>query len=133
MIESEFILGGFEAVLDGPAVSYDGNERLDGCSGQAPGREECEVAISDIAVDQEPARPERRAGLIIFGSIEIGEFEVGPVVQPCSFRPFARRWSYRDPAEKPRTWDCQKFRVWAGIMGKKETHYVTTQRAYDTQ
>ena len=90
MIESEFILGGFEAVLDGPAVSLDGNERLDGCSGRAPGREECEVAISDIVADQEPARPKPRAGLTIFGSIEISEFEVGPVVQPCSFRPFAR-------------------------------------------
>ena len=26
---------------------------------------------------------------------------------------------------------CHKFRVWAGIMGKKETYYVTTQRACD--
>jgi hypothetical protein len=24
--------------------------------------------------------------------------------------------------------DCQDFRVWAGIMGKKESHYVPTQR-----
>jgi hypothetical protein len=46
---------------------------------------------------------------------------------------------------KPRTWlgrldrdigrkiagDCQDFRVWAGIMGKKESHYVTTQRTCD--
>ena len=28
--------------------------------------------------------------------------------------------------------DCQKFRVRAGIMGKKEPQYVPTQRAYDT-
>ena len=28
--------------------------------------------------------------------------------------------------------DCQEFRVWAGIMGKKESHYVATQRAYDS-
>ena len=27
--------------------------------------------------------------------------------------------------------DCQEFRVWAGIMGKKESHYVPTQRACD--
>jgi hypothetical protein len=27
--------------------------------------------------------------------------------------------------------DCQDFRVWAGIMGKKESHYVPTQRACD--
>jgi len=30
-------------------------------------------------------------------------------------------------------WDCQDFRVRAGIMGKKESHYVTTQRACDTE
>jgi len=29
-------------------------------------------------------------------------------------------------------WDCQDFRVWAGIMGKKETHYVPTQGAVDS-
>ena len=27
--------------------------------------------------------------------------------------------------------DCQDFRVWAGIMGKKESHHVPTQRAGD--
>ena len=27
--------------------------------------------------------------------------------------------------------DCQDFRVWVGIMGKKESHYVTTQGAGD--
>ena len=29
--------------------------------------------------------------------------------------------------------DCQDFRVWTGIMGKKESHYVPTQRACDTE
>ncbi len=29
--------------------------------------------------------------------------------------------------------DCQDFRVWAGIMGKKESHYVPTQRTYNTE
>ena len=27
--------------------------------------------------------------------------------------------------------DCQEFRVWAGIMGKKESHYVPTKRTCD--
>ena len=57
VIEAELVLGGFEAVLDGPAVPFNDNERLDGCSRWAPGREERKVAISDIAADQEPARP----------------------------------------------------------------------------
>jgi len=30
-------------------------------------------------------------------------------------------------------WECQDFRVWAGLMGKKETLYVTTQRTCDTE
>lgn len=29
--------------------------------------------------------------------------------------------------------DCQEFRVWAGIMGKKESPYVPTQRTIDTE
>ena len=28
--------------------------------------------------------------------------------------------------------DCQDFRVWAGIMGEKESHYVPTQGAGDS-
>jgi hypothetical protein len=34
--------------------------------------------------------------------------------------------------EGPPFGDCQDFRVWAGIMGKKESHYVPTQRTGDT-
>jgi hypothetical protein len=29
--------------------------------------------------------------------------------------------------------ECRNFRVRAGIMGKKESHYVSTQRACDTE
>jgi type I restriction enzyme S subunit len=34
-------------------------------------------------------------------------------------------------ASEPAQRDCQDFRVWAGIMGKKESHYVSTQRTCD--
>ncbi len=34
---------------------------------------------------------------------------------------------------KPDQWDCQDFRVWPGIMGNKESHYVTTQRTCHTE
>lgn len=37
-------------------------------------------------------------------------------------------WHYIDPGKR----DYQEFRVWAGIMGKKETHYVPTQRTCDS-
>ncbi|MGY3333806.1 transposase [Mesorhizobium sp. USDA 4775] len=30
-------------------------------------------------------------------------------------------------------WDCQEFRVRAGIMGKKDSHYDPTQRTCDTE
>ena len=29
--------------------------------------------------------------------------------------------------------ECQDFRVWAGIMGKKESQYASTQRTCDPQ
>ncbi|MHC2796805.1 hypothetical protein ACVINZ_005817 [Mesorhizobium jarvisii] len=31
------------------------------------------------------------------------------------------------------TRDCQEFRVRAGIMGKKDSHYDPTQRTCDTE
>ena len=34
---------------------------------------------------------------------------------------------------KLRWWDCQEFRVRRGIMGNKETQYVTTERTLDTE
>ncbi|MBS3962567.1 MAG: DUF1156 domain-containing protein [Sandarakinorhabdus sp.] len=36
------------------------------------------------------------------------------------------------PLEALRLGDCQDFRVWAGIMGRKESHYVPTQGAGDS-
>lgn len=33
----------------------------------------------------------------------------------------------------PQPRDCQDFRVWPGIMGNKESHYVTTQRTCHTE
>jgi hypothetical protein len=52
------------------------------------------------------------------------DFEVfrGPLVA-------ALRRSVRAKGGRPR--DCQDFRVRAGIMGKKESHYVPTQGAGD--
>lgn len=57
VVEAEFILGGFEAVFDRPAVTFDSDERLDTGAGRAPGREVGEVAVADVAADQEAASP----------------------------------------------------------------------------
>lgn len=43
------------------------------------------------------------------------------------------RVATRSLARKIRARDCQDFRVWTGIMGKKETQYVPTQRTCDTE
>ncbi len=43
------------------------------------------------------------------------------------------RRSYQKKGADAPIRDCQKFRVRAGIMGKKDPQYVTTHRAYDTQ
>lgn len=40
VVEAEFILGGLEAVLDGPAMSFQPNKGFNGRAGRAPGREE---------------------------------------------------------------------------------------------
>ena len=62
-------------------------------------------------------------------------WESGGVRFPSATRLSARLWRGQRGTrlDWPVSRDCQKFRVWAGIMGKKEPQYVTTQRAYDTQ
>ena len=91
MIEAELVLGGFEAVLDGPAVPFDGNEGFDRGSSGAPCGEEGEVAICDIAADQETAWPLAGMTRVVFSGIEIGERVVAPVMEPGAFGPFPRR------------------------------------------
>ncbi len=44
----------------------------------------------------------------------------------------AAAWARAIPASEASYRDCQDFRVWAGIMGKKESHYVPTQGTGDT-
>lgn len=54
-----------------------------------------------------------------------------------SLRALARRYGVNQKTVakwgKRSSRDCQEFRVWAGITGKKETRYVPTQRACDTE
>ena len=76
MVESEFVLGCFKAVFDRPAMAFDGNERLNVSPGRAPCREESEIAVADIAADQETTGPKARFCLIIFVSFEIGELAI---------------------------------------------------------
>jgi hypothetical protein len=51
MVEPELVLGGFEAVLDRPAVTLDSDQGLDAGSSRTPGRKEGEFAITDGTAD----------------------------------------------------------------------------------
>lgn len=87
VIEPEFVFGGLKAVLDRPAMAFDCDQRFDGCSCRAPGGEEGKIAISDAATDQQAACPQVVVGAVELPGIEIGQFEIAPVMQPRSFGP----------------------------------------------
>src|SRR6266446_146345 len=91
VIETKFVLGGLEAVLDRPAMALDRDQRLDGRSCRTPSGEEGEIAIGDVAADQQAAGPQATIfGIELLGR-EIGEFKIGPVVKPRSFGSRPRR------------------------------------------
>ena len=81
VVEAELVLGGLEAVLDRPAVPFDLDQGLDPGPGRAPGREEGKLAIGDGAADQEAARPQAGEAIVVLGSLKIGQFQVGPIVE----------------------------------------------------
>ena len=91
VIEAEFVLGGFEAVLDSPAMAFDQHQLFHGRPLGTPSGEEGEIAVGDVAADQEAPRPLSGEGAVVFAGIEIGQFEIGPVVQARTFGSFARR------------------------------------------
>ena len=57
VIETEFVLGGFEAVLDGPAMTFHRHELFYGRALGAPSGEEGEIAIGNVAADEKTSRP----------------------------------------------------------------------------
>ena len=93
VIETEFVLGGFEAVLNGPAMTFDRHELFQGRTLGAPCGEEGKIAVGNIAANQEAPRPLPHEGAVVFASIEISQFEIGPVMQarPLVASPDARR------------------------------------------
>ncbi len=56
VVEAEFVLGGFEAVLDRPTVAFNFHEDFDWRALRAPCGEEGEIAIGNVAADQQSAR-----------------------------------------------------------------------------
>ena len=89
VIQTELVLGGFEAVLDGPAMTFHRHQLFHGCALGAPSGEEGEIAIGNVAADEKTPRPLSREGTVVFAGIEIGQFELGPVVPARPFGSFA--------------------------------------------
>jgi len=85
VIEPELVLGGFKAVLDRPAMAFDRHQRFDGCSRWTPSGEEGEIAIGDMTTDQQTAGPQTLICAVELFDLEIGQFEIAPVMQPRSF------------------------------------------------
>src|ERR1700737_3119197 len=85
VIEPELVFRGLKAVLDRPPMAFDRHQRFDGCSRWTPGGEEGEIPIGDMATDQQTARPQTMICAVKFFDLEIGQFEIAPIVQPRSF------------------------------------------------
>ena len=85
VVEPELVLGSLKAVLDRPAVAFDADKCLDCRPCRAPGREVGEIAVSDITSDQQASCPKDLAVMVGVFTLEIGQFEVAPVMQSWSF------------------------------------------------
>jgi len=57
---------------------------------------------------------------------------IGVLDYACASLNIIPPWSASEVL-RPALRDCQDFRVWPGIMGNKESHYVTTQRTCHTE
>ena len=85
VIEPEFVFRGLKTVLNRPPMALDRHQRFDGCYGWTPGGEEGEVTIGDMTPDQQAAGPKALIGAARFFDLEIGQFEIAPIMQPRSF------------------------------------------------
>src|SRR3979490_2849300 len=85
VIEPEFVFRGLKAILDRPPMAFDRHQRFDGCSRWTPGAEEGEITIGDISTDQQTSRPKTMICAVKFFDLEIGQFDIAPIMQPRSF------------------------------------------------
>ena len=85
VVEAQFVFGHLEAVLDGPAPSFHSDQHRNRRAGGAPGGEKGRSAISDITADHKAPGPQTGRGLVVFGRLKVGQFQIGPVEQPFAF------------------------------------------------
>lgn len=70
VIETEFVLGGFEAVFDGPAMTFHRDQLFHGRALGAPGGEESELAVGDAAADHGSPCPLALEGAVVFAGMD---------------------------------------------------------------
>jgi len=58
---------------------------------RTPGGEERHMPSAMLRRIQQTPRPWTGSLVVIFGSVEIGQLAIGPVVEPCAFGSFASR------------------------------------------
>ena len=85
VIESELVFRGLKTVLDRPPMAFDRHQRFDGCSRWTPGSEKGEIVIGDMTADQQAACPQTLICAVGVFDLEIGQFEITPLMQPWSF------------------------------------------------
>jgi hypothetical protein len=66
-------------------MAFDRHQRFDGCSRWTPGGEEGEIAIGDMPTDQQTSCPKTMICAVKFFGLEIGQFEIAPIVPPRTF------------------------------------------------
>src|SRR3982074_2611974 len=85
VIEPELVFCGLKTVLDRPPLAFDRHQRLDRRSRRKPGGEEGGIGSGDMTTDQQTARPQSLIYGVEFFDLEIGQFEITPIMQPRSF------------------------------------------------
>jgi len=72
VIQAELVLGGFEAVLDGPAMAFHRDQLPHGGALGAPCGEG-QAAVDNVAADQKTPRPFPGKVVVVFTGFEIGQ------------------------------------------------------------
>ena len=66
VVKTEFVLGGFEAVLNGPTMAFDRHQLLDRRTLGAPRGEKSQAAVGSVATDQKTPRPFPGKVVVVF-------------------------------------------------------------------
>ena len=81
MVEAELIFGGLKTIFDRPTMPLHRHQFFQRCANRTPCREVGEVAVGDVAADQQPACPDACESRVEIIGVKISEIEIGPVMQ----------------------------------------------------